>query len=286
MHDLISNTARLQDHIQQVTGDHLLREPLYPSNIEALEGASAVLFLLGFMPSHNGSEPEPSLILTKRSKSVTQPGDLCCPGGGISAKLDTAIAKTMALPGFPMWRWPFWTKIKWRNRQEAEILRLLFSTSIRESYEEMRLNPFRVRFLGPLPTEHLVMFSRVIYPMVGWVFRQQHFRTNWEVDKIVAIPLSALLNPENYVRYLLEIKDPTDSGGKHRVYDAPSFVHRTNAENEMLWGATCRMTLGFLKLVFSFSPPELELLPVLKDTMDQTYLKMESRHDSTDIGSI
>lgn len=269
MNDLISDTTKLQDHIQQVTGDHLLKEPLYPSNIEALEGASAVLFLLGYMPSYNGHQPEPSLILNKRSQNVTQPGDLCCPGGGISAKFDAAVAKTMALPGLPMWRWPFWHKIKSRSRTEAEIMRLLVSTGIRESYEEMRLNPFGVRFLGPLPTERLVMFGRVIYPMVGWVARQQQFRTNWEVEKIVAIPLKALLNTDNYVRYLLEIKDES---GKHRVYDAPSYVHRTDTETEVLWGATCRMTLSFLKLVFDFSPPTLKSLSVLKDTMDRTYL--------------
>ena len=272
MHNLISNTARLQDHIQQVTGDHLLKEPLYPANIKAIKGASAVLFLLGIMPSHNGHQPEPSLILNKRSQNVTQPGDLCCPGGGISAKLDMFMAKTMALPGFPMWRWPFWPKIKMRSRQEAEILRLLFSTSIRESYEEMRLNPFGVRFLGPLPTERLVMFRRDIYPMVGWVTRQQHFRTNWEVEKIVTIPIRALLNPDNYVRYLLEIKDPKDSGINHRVYDAPSFVYRNKSESEVLWGATCRMTLSFLKLVFDFLTPELESLPVLREMMERSYL--------------
>jgi len=272
MNDLISKPVRLQDHIQQVTGDLLLKKAVYPTSVDALEGASAVLFLLGFMPSHNGHGPEPSLILNKRSQHVRQPGDLCCPGGGISAKLDTAVAKTIALPGFPMWRWPFWSKIKARSRQEADILRLLFSTSIRESYEEMRLNPFGVRFLGPLPTESLVMFRRVIYPMVGWVTRQQDFRTNWEVEKIVAISISALLNPDNYVRYLLEITDPSATGDNHRVYDAPSFVHRNNMENEVLWGATCRMTLGFLKLVFNFSPPEIESLPVLKDTINQNYL--------------
>jgi len=272
MHKLILNTARLQEYIQRVTGDCLRKEPLYPTDIEALDDASAVLFLLGIMPSNNGNGPEPCLILNKRSQIVTQPGDLCCPGGGISSKIDTALSKAMALPGLPMWRWPFWPEIKSRSKQEAGILRLLFSTSIRESYEEMRLNPFGVRFLGPLPTESLAMFSRVIYPMVGWVARQQQFRTNWEVEKIVAIPLSALLNPDNYVRYRLEIKDPSDSAGHHRVYDAPSYMHRTNAESEVLWGATCRMTLGFLKSVFDFSPPARDSLPVLKDTLDRSYL--------------
>ena len=42
--------------------------------------------------------------------------------------------------------------------------RLLFAASIRESFEEMGLNPFGVQFLGPLPPQRLVMFHREIFP--------------------------------------------------------------------------------------------------------------------------
>jgi hypothetical protein len=277
MHALISNPAKLQEHIQQITGDYLLKAPVFPEHLNDIQDASAVMFLLGIMPGDNGQRPEPSLILNKRSQTVTQPGDLCCPGGGISPKLDTFMAKAMALPGFPMWCWPFWPAIQSRSVSEAEILRVLFFTSLRESYEEMRLNPFGVRFLGPLPTQQLVMFGRVIYPMVGWVSRQQHFRTNWEVDKIVAIPLRSLLDPGHYVQYQLDIQDPNDPEAKHRVYDAPSFVHQSNSGTEVLWGATCRMTLNFLELVFDFEVPTDGSLPVLKGMMDETYMNPKAK---------
>ena len=211
------------------------------------------MFLLGLMPGNNGQAPEPSLILNKRSQAVNQAGDLCCPGGGISPGMDTFLAKTMALPGLPMWRWPFWPAIRSRRSREAQILRILFFTSLREGFEEMRLNPLGVRFLGPLPIQRLVMFGRVIYPMVGWVSKQQRFRLNWEVEKIVSIPLRELLDPGNYIQYQLEMKDPNADNGRQQVYDAPSFLYKNGLETEVLWGATCRITLNFLELMLDLS---------------------------------
>ena len=271
MHSLLNDPPSLQAYIQQITGEHLLKEPVYPNDIDGIKDASAVMFLLGLMPGNDG-QPEPSLILNKRSQAVTQPGDLCCPGGGISPGIDTFLAKVMALPGLPMWRWPFWPAIHSRRSKEAEILRVLFFTSLRECFEEMRLNPFGVRFLGPLPIQRLVMFRRVIYPMVGWVSKQQHFRLNWEVEKIVSIPLRELLDPGNYVQYQLEMKDPNADKGSQQVYDAPSFLHKNSLESEVLWGATCRITLNFLELMFGFEVPTDGSLPVLKGVMDETYL--------------
>ncbi len=276
MNPLLNDADALQTHIQKVTGKLLLEEPVYPERMDGIRNASAVMFLLGLMPSDNGQVLEPSLILNKRSQAVNQAGDLCCPGGGISPGIDTFLAKIMALPGLPMWRWPFWPAIRSRRSKEAEILRILFFTSLRECFEEMRLNPFGVRFLGSLPVQRLVMFGRVIYPMVGWVTKQQHFRLNWEVEKIVSIPLRKLLNPDNYVQYRLEMKDPNTENGSQQVYDAPSFLHKNGLETEVLWGATCRITMNFLELMFGFAVPTDGSLPVLRGSMDEAYLNTKA----------
>ena len=156
--------------------------------------------------------------------------------------------------------------------KEADILRVLFFTSLREGFEEMRLNPFGVRFLGPLPIQRLVMFGRVIYPMVGWVSRQQRFKINWEVEKIVSIPLRELLDLGKYVRYQLEMKDSNAENGSQQVYDAPSFLYQNKQETEVLWGATCRITLNFLELMFGFEVPTDGSLPVRRGIMDERYL--------------
>jgi hypothetical protein len=135
----------------------------------------------------------------------------------------------------------------------------------------MRLNPFGVRFLGPLPSQQLVMFRRTIYPMMGWVSNQKRFFPNWEVEKIVCIPLRKLLSPENYIRYQLYVQTPGSGGRRQCVYDSPGYVHKNHKEKEILWGATCKITLKFLKWMFSFTLPHPASLPIVEDIMDETY---------------
>ncbi len=65
----------------------------------------------------------------------------------------------------------------------------------------MGLNPFGLTFLGPLPTQCLILFRRSVHPMVAWVSYQKRFHLSWEVERIVQFPLRALLNPFNYALY-------------------------------------------------------------------------------------
>jgi hypothetical protein len=170
-----------------------------------------------------------------------------------------------------MWRWPFWPRLKAKKPHQADSLRALFFTSVRESFEEMRLNPFGIKFLGPLPPQQLVMFRKIIYPMMGWVSGQKRFFPNWEVEKIVYLPLRNLLDPENYVRYRLYVQPHGSRGDRQCVYDSPSYVHQNHKEKEILWGATCKITLKFLLRMFDFSPPDTPLLPLVEDIMDEAY---------------
>ena len=270
MLDILKDNNRLLQHIQRISGERILDDIEYPDRISGLSTASAVLFLLGLSPSENSTAPETSLILNKRSARVRQPGDLCCPGGGVMPGIDGFLAKTMTLPGLPMGRWPYWSKLKTSRPHTAEALRFLFFTSVRESFEEMRLNPFAIRFLGPLPSQQLVMFRKTIYPMMGWVNGQKRFYPNWEVEKIVYIPLKKLLDSDNYVRYRLFV--PTPDGNRGRcLFDSPSYVHKNRGEEEILWGATCRITLKFLETFFEFTLPDAASLPIVEDVMEEAY---------------
>jgi hypothetical protein len=271
MIELLKDSRKLFRHIQQMTGERIVPTVDYPVQASELAEASAVLFLLGMTPSPNGSGPEPCLILNKRSEKVKQPGDLCCPGGGVMPGVDALLARTMTLPGLPMWRWPFWSRLRNENPKQADTLRFLFFTSVRESFEEMRLNPFGVQFLGPLPPQKLVMFQKTIYPMMGWISGQKKFFPNWEVEKIVYIPLKNLLNPKNYIRYKLYRHAPGMNDSRLMVYDSPSYVHINHMEKEILWGATCKITLKFLKRIFDFSLPDIVSLPIVEAMMDENY---------------
>jgi hypothetical protein len=234
-------------------------------------GAS-VLLLLGLERGKKNRSGKPCLILNKRSLKVRQPGDLCFPGGSITPRLDAPLAKLFSLPITSLGRWRYWSHWKRVHPQTARLLALLWATGLREGLEEMRLNPFGAKFLGPLPPQNLVMFQRKIYPMVTWVQRQQRFFPNWEVEKILYIPLQELLDSANYRCYRLHMKIPAEADPSNLTRDYPCFRFQNSSGIEILWGATFRITALFLEYIFHFQPPALETLPVMEGCLDQNYL--------------
>lgn len=243
----------------------------FQADIARSDEASAVLFLLGEYCEEQTVSSEPCVVFNKRSIKVRQPGDLCFPGGRIAPRLDWIFSKFLTLPLFSLARWPYWPK--WRDLQgeDAEYLALLFATSLRESLEEMGLNPLGVKFLGPLPPEDLQMFDRVIYPMVGWIARQRHFLLNWEVERVVYIPIRNLLSPDSYACYRLNMAPRGEDGGGEEAQDFPCFRHQTQDGEEVLWGATYRIVMVFLELVYGFKSPAVGELPVIYGSLDEAY---------------
>ncbi|UCE56201.1 MAG: hypothetical protein JSV31_12370 [Desulfobacterales bacterium] len=272
MENLLKNNNILIEHITHVLYERNGKKPAFPQEGIDLSTASAVMFLLGKLPKTHLNSGKPCLILNKRSVKVKQPGDLCCPGGSITPRLDPYLAKLFGLPLLPLARWPYWSNWQRQKPQEARMLALLFATSVRESFEEMRLNPFGLKFLGLLPSQSLVMFERVIYPLVAWTDRQQRFYPNWEVEKVIYIPLRDLLNSGNYVRYRLQMGGRSNRDPAVASNDFLCFRHRYRNENELLWGATYRITTVFLEYVFDFTPPEITSLPVVNGSLDENYL--------------
>jgi hypothetical protein len=147
----------------------------------------------------------------------------------------------------------------------------MLAAGLRESFEEMRLNPLGVTFLGPLPAKELVLFRRVIHPMVVWVQRRQRFRVNWEVERIVRIRIPDLLDPARYRRYRIGYDRPVAERTGRRFGEFPAYRHEGPNGVEMLWGATYRITAELLRLVFAFSPPPLSQLPQTDGFLDASY---------------
>ncbi len=237
--------------------------------------ASAVLFLLTLRPPEEGQPAEPCLVLNKRSRRVLQPGDLCCPGGGIASK-DRLLSYALHWPFSPLQKWPTWKRWKRTSYRSARRLSLLLATALRESWEEMHLNPFKVAFMGPLPSQKLVLFRREIYPLVGWVSQRQPLAPNWEVERIVHLPLRKLVQEKHYARYRLSFDTPQEVNRRNE--DFPCFVHYGRGGKEILWGATFRITMDFLKLVFGFDLPDLRQAPVIYRQLDETYLSGSNAH--------
>jgi hypothetical protein len=270
--DLLKDRHGLLDHITRTLGDRIEQENNF-ANCEIEWPVSAgVLMLLGDRPAERVGGAEPCVVLNKRSLKVRQPGDLCFPGGSMAPLIDPYLAGIFSLPISSLGRWPHWKKWRQTRRRLAKSMSILWATGLRESFEEMRLNPLGVRFLGPLPPQSLVMFERTIYPMVGWINRQKRFFPNWEVEKVVHVPLKELLTPQFYGRYRLQFGNNPNQGQPASIQDYPCFRLQAPDSQEILWGATYRITLGFLKLVFGFEPPAITDLPVVKGVLDETYL--------------
>jgi 8-oxo-dGTP pyrophosphatase MutT (NUDIX family) len=216
------------------------------------------------VPAANGLTP--SLILNKRSERVRQPGDLCYPGGSIAAG-DRIWSFMLRFPFLPLSPWPY------RNggamsRKMRSTTAVLLATGLREAWEEMHMNPFRLAFMGQLPIERLVLFDRRIYPLVVWTPPRQHYRPNWEVQRIVHLPLLELLRADNYARYR-----PTISGAPiDRREEFPCFIHHGKQGREILWGVSYRITMRFLQQVFDFQAPALRELPVIEGRLSAAYL--------------
>ena len=267
----IKKTPGLIAHIAHVLYKKNRGTPLFPVGISRSVTASAVLFPLSLQGGGAGPSSEPCIIFNKRSQKVKQPGDLCFPGGRIAPRLDLWMSRLLIMPFFPLARWSYWSRWRTRRPRQARRLALLLATSLRESFEEMRLNPFGVHFLGPLPSQSLVMFDRVIYPMVAWIPSQRRFFPNWEVEKIVRIPLRDLLNRDSYARYRLGFKLGKENPKNGETEDFPCFLYEDHDGKEVLWGATYRVVTVFLDLVFRFRPPDAGSLPVVHGTLDMQY---------------
>lgn len=270
---LLQDPKALQLRILGRLADKCGSESLFNNESCDRVKSSSVMLLLGLQEVANGTGREICLILNKRSKDVLQGGDLCCPGGTINSRLDAYLAKALTLPGSPLFRWPHWSCLKRSYPDAAGLLSRLFATALRESWEEMRLNPFGVRFLGPLPSQCLIVFRRVIHPMVGWIVRQQHFSLNWEVERIVAIPLRSLLQPDGYAVYRLDVPPHLGWRLPGTDHEFPCFAFSHENGREILWGVTFRMVMSLLEVVFDFEPPAGRDLPRLHGVLEECYVQ-------------
>ncbi len=109
-------------------------------------------------------------------------------------------------------------------------------TALREAEEEIGVLPSEVRVLGRLSNLITVTYFRVT-PVVGVVRWPAVFRVGaHEVARIFTIPLGWLANSSN--RWQFEIPGTNRSLIAYHPYDG-----------ELLWGATARMTVDFLRVI-------------------------------------
>ncbi len=116
----------------------------------------------------------------------------------------------------------------------------MLRTALRESQEEIGLDPQTVDILGELDDELTIVSNFIVTPFVGFVSRPYRLRINpVEVDGLVEVPVAALLDKNNF-REEIQI----DGGMTHRAY----YFHYGD---DVIWGATARILKRFFDLICS-----------------------------------
>ncbi|MBL8099812.1 MAG: CoA pyrophosphatase [Anaerolineales bacterium] len=107
-------------------------------------------------------------------------------------------------------------------------------TALRETHEEIGMNPNDINIIGRL--SNMITISKYrVSPMVGVIPFPYAFKIqNAEVARVFTIPLLWLAERNNYWEF--SIGDSNRSVIAYHPYDG-----------ELLWGATARMTVNFLK---------------------------------------
>lgn len=267
--------------------EKLARLPVdYAEKMKARRGkeddwrAAGVLVLLFYRETGKaqaGPDGEFVFQLIKRSASVPQPGDLSCPGGMLHPLVDPLLSPLVSTGLLPVMRGRPRAYAKQRPPDAFRVLSLFLTNALREAWEETRLNPLNVRFLGALPSTDLVVFRRSIFPLVGCVKAPWVCKPNWEVEKIIEIPLRAFFLPENYgtvtVETFVPLKGPID-----RIRDFPCLIHQDRTgDNEILWGATMNILMSFIRTVFEFEPPLYGSDRVIHKSLFENYVTGNAR---------
>jgi len=109
-------------------------------------------------------------------------------------------------------------------------------TALREANEEIGIDPHKVRVLGHI-TNMITVTSFRVTPVVGVIEWPTVLRLGKdEVERVFTIPLNWLAQKPNRWEFSMP--------GRNR-----SLIVYQPYDGELLWGATARMTVDFLKVI-------------------------------------
>ncbi len=265
------------DRLGQYPSDYLpeCRRIAASSRTAAPQLAAGVLLPLLFRdaPSRDGSEAGGFFFrLIKRSSLVSQPGDLSCPGGMIHPVVDRLLRPLLIHSPLPIVGGRARSFALIRGPRIFRITTLFLATALRETWEEIGLLPWRVRWLGPLPTYSLTRFRRTIFPLAAYVKSGAPPRPNREVEKVLEIPLASFFREGQIGCYTLLVPDPKNPGASIPIR-YPCLIHRNpDGGEEILWGATFHILTRFLAIVTDYQLPDWINGPVIRRALRPDYL--------------
>jgi 8-oxo-dGTP pyrophosphatase MutT (NUDIX family) len=116
------------------------------------------------------------------------------------------------------------------------------SAALREAAEEVAIAPASVRVVGRLTPLHIPVSGYRLHPVVGVVDARPEFvASEWEVARILEVPIDDLRDPENIKREW----QTREANGKSYEVEIPYF----HVEGYKVWGATAMALSEFLALI-------------------------------------
>lgn len=123
------------------------------------------------------------------------------------------------------------------------------ATALRETHEEVGLDPSRIDVIGRLP-EYETGTGFKITPVVGLIHAQAHEHTSLdlrldpaEVAEAFEVPLSFLLDPSNHQRRAFTM------GEQELSFFAMPWWPEHRQEDYFIWGATAAMLRNFYRFL-------------------------------------
>jgi 8-oxo-dGTP pyrophosphatase MutT (NUDIX family) len=152
---------------------------------------------------------EPTVLLTQRTAHLsTHSGQVAFPGGKVDETDHDVVA-----------------------------------TALRESHEEVGLEPGLVQVLGTI-SDYVTGTAFVVTPVVGLIPPDHILTPNpHEVASVFEVPLAFLMNPAYHRRHVL------DAEGRRREWF--SMPYRDGDEERFIWGATAGMIRNFYRYLMA-----------------------------------
>lgn len=114
----------------------------------------------------------------------------------------------------------------------------LTMTALRETHEEVGINPELIKIIGKLSTLYIPPSNYDVYPFIAYTLEKPAMKNNYEVEKIIEIDLKELLAPEN-------VTQKTINHRFGKLLDVPCFY----IQNEIIWGASAMIISELLEVI-------------------------------------
>lgn len=167
-----------------------------PPRHVTLDGAKQAAVLIPIV-----AVPEPTLIFTVRTETLSShKGQISFPGGSIDPEDPSAEA-----------------------------------AALRETQEEIGLDPAKVRVLGELDSFPTFVSGYVVSPFVGWLAEAPELQANpGEVAEILMVPIAELIE---------DIRHEAGFERAGRTYPTEAWIWN----DRVIWGVTARIIRQFLE---------------------------------------